>query len=134
MSSATSVDELLVRIQKLEKEIEKLKEKNYAESKEIAISIAREEVKHQSSIIKNEVRDELRKELATKEDILLVEGKLIGGIKTMEERLEKKMALLEKKIALTNQKIDYWVKILIILIIISPFIPEVLKNIGLLLR
>ncbi|AEF95807.1 hypothetical protein [Methanotorris igneus] len=134
MSSATSVDELLVRIQKLEKEVEKLKEKNDAESKEIAISIAREEVKHQSSIIKNEVRDELRKELATKEDILLVEGKLSGEIKTMEERLEIKMALLEKKIGLTNQKMDYWVKILIILIIISPFIPEVLKNIGLLLR
>ncbi|UXM85383.1 hypothetical protein [Methanococcus aeolicus] len=52
MSSATSVDELLIRIQKLEKEIEKLKEKNEAESKEIDISIAREEVKHQSSIIK----------------------------------------------------------------------------------
>ena len=78
--------------------------------------MAREEIKHQSVIIKNEVRDELRRELATKEDILLT-----------GERLEKKIELL-------NQKIDFWIKILIILIIISPFIPEVLKNIGLLIR
>ncbi|CAB3288601.1 Eukaryotic translation initiation factor 3 110 kDa subunit [Methanocaldococcus lauensis] len=134
MSSTITVDELLNRIQKLEKEIEKLKEKNYTETKEIAISVAREEIKHQSSIIKNEVRDELRKELATKEDLLIVEEKLRGEIK----ELDKKIVLLEKKIDLTNQKIDqkidYWIKILIILIIISPFIPEVLKNIGLLLK
>ncbi|CAB3289293.1 Eukaryotic translation initiation factor 3 110 kDa subunit [Methanocaldococcus lauensis] len=96
MSSTITVDELLNRIQKLEKEIEKLKEKNYAETKEIAISVAREEVKHQSSIIKNEVRDELRKELATKEDLIIV-----------EEKLRKEIKELEKKIDLTNQKIDY---------------------------
>ncbi len=56
------------------------------------------------------------KNLAIKEDILLI-----------EERLEKKIKLL-------NQKIDFWIKILIILIIISPFMPEVLKSIGLILR
>ena len=111
------------RIQKLEKEIEKLKERNNAETKEIIINTAREEVKYQSSIIKNEVRDELRKDLATKEDIMLA-----------EERLEKKIALLEKKVDMSNQKMDYWTKILIILIIISPFIPEALKSIGLILR
>ncbi|CAB3287876.1 Eukaryotic translation initiation factor 3 110 kDa subunit [Methanocaldococcus lauensis] len=92
MSSTITVDELLNRIQKLEKEIEKLKEKNYAETKEIAVSVAREE-------IKNEIRDELRKELATKEDLIIVKEKLRGEI---------------------------WTKILIILIIISLFIPEVL--------
>lgn len=123
MSSYISNDELLDRIQKLEKEIEKLKERNNAETKEIIINTAREEVKYQSSIIKNEVRDELRKDLATKEDIMLA-----------EERLEKKMALLEKKVDMSNQKMDYWTKILIILIIISPFIPEALKSIGLILR
>ena len=123
MSSPISNDELLDRIQKLEKEIEKLKERNNAETKEIIINTAREEVKYQSSIIKNEVRDELRKDLATKEDIMLA-----------EERLEKKIALLEKKVDMSNQKMDYWTKILIILIIISPFIPEALKSIGLILR
>jgi FtsZ-binding cell division protein ZapB len=123
MSSYISNDELLDRIQKLEKEIEKLKERNNAETKEIIINTAREEVKYQSSIIKNEVRDELRKDLATKEDIMLA-----------EERLEKKIALLEKKVDMSNQKMDYWTKILIILIIISPFIPEALKSIGLILR
>ena len=51
-----------------------------------------------------------------------------------EERLEKKIALLEKKVDMSNQKMDYWTKILIILIIISPFIPEALKSIGLILR
>ncbi|WP_456374030.1 hypothetical protein [Methanocaldococcus sp.] len=84
-----TVDELLNRIQKLEKEIEKLKEKNYAETKEIAISVVRNEVMYQSSIIKNEVRDELRKELATKEDLMLVEERLCGEIKAIEERLKR---------------------------------------------
>ena len=41
MSSYISNDELLDRIQKLEKEIEKLKERNNAETKEIIINTAR---------------------------------------------------------------------------------------------
>ena len=49
----------------------------------------------------------LRKELATKEDILLVKTELLGEIKI----------------------IKLWIKILVVLIVISPFIPEVLKNI-----
>ncbi|ADC70377.1 hypothetical protein MFS40622_1706 [Methanocaldococcus sp. FS406-22] len=49
----------------------------------------------------------LRKELATKEDILLVKTELLGEIKI----------------------IKLWIKILVVLIVIFPFIPEVLKNI-----
>jgi chromosome segregation ATPase len=118
MSNIT-INDLIAKIQKLEEEIEKLKEENKIlkeRIKETSTYVAREEIRHQSIVIKNEVRDELRKELATKEDILLA-----------EERLENKIELL-------NQKIDFWIKILIILIIISPFIPEVLKSIGLILR
>jgi len=118
MSNIT-INDLIAKIQKLEEEIEKLKEENKLlkeRIRETSTYTAREEIKYQIPIMKNEVRDELRKELSTKEDILLV-----------EERLEKKIELL-------NQKIDFWIKILIILIIISPFIPEVLRSIGPILR
>ena len=78
------MNDLMAKIQKLEEEIEKLKEENKIlkeRIKETSTYVAREEVKYQIPIVKNEVRDELRKELATKEDILLV-----------EERLEKKLS------------------------------------------
>jgi hypothetical protein len=54
----------------------------------------------------------LRKELATKEDILLVKTELLSEIKI----------------------IKIWIKILGVLIVISPFMPEVLKNIWLLMK
>ena len=54
----------------------------------------------------------LRKELATKEDILLVKTELLSEIKI----------------------IKLWIKILVVLIVVSPFIPEVLKNIWLLIK
>lgn len=81
--SSISINDLALKIEKLEKEIKKLKEENELlkeKIKETSICVAREEIKYQSAIIRNDVRDELRKELATKEDLMLV-----------EERLEKKL-------------------------------------------
>ena len=83
MSSYISNDELLDRIQKLEDELGKLKEENKLLKetiKETSTCVAREEVKYQTYIIKNEVRDELRKELSTKEDIILMKEELMRYI------------------------------------------------------
>ena len=121
MSSYISNDELLDRIQKLEKEIEKLKERNNAETKEIIINTAREEVKYQSSIIKNEVRDELRKELSTKEDLMLIEERLSGKIKSMEEGLKR---YTDNKF---NQIIILQIIILFAIIITNPNAINLIK-------
>ena len=43
--------------------------------------------KEEKIIIKNELKDELRKELATKDDILLVEERLRGEMKAMKEEI-----------------------------------------------
>jgi predicted RNase H-like nuclease (RuvC/YqgF family) len=100
MSSYISNDELLDRIQKLEDELGKLKEENKLLKetiKETSTCVAREEVKYQTYIIKNEVRDELRKELSTKEDIILMKEELMRYIDNKSNQLDGKYNQLDKK-------------------------------------
>ena len=100
MSSPISNDELLDRIQKLEEEIGKLKEENKLLKetiKETSTCVAREEVKYQTYIIKNEVRDELKKELSTKEDIILMKEELMRYIDNKSNQLDGKYNQLDKK-------------------------------------
>ncbi|WP_292461087.1 hypothetical protein [Methanothermococcus sp.] len=67
------------KAKKLVDYFEKRLEENKNETKEIAISIAREETQYQTNIIKHDIRDELRK-LATKEDLLLTKEELMRHI------------------------------------------------------
>ena len=90
----------LDRIQKLEEELGKLKEENKLLKetiKETSTCVAREEVKYQTYIIKNEVRDELRKELSTKEDIILMKEELMRYIDNKSNQLDGKYNQLDKK-------------------------------------
>ena len=76
---------------------------------------------NQSSIIKNEVRDELRKELSTKEDLMLIEERLSGKIKSMEEGLKR---YTDNKF---NQIIILQIIILFAIIITNPNAINLIK-------
>jgi len=111
MSSAGGVyDELLEKIQYLEKELRELKEEVMRTSKSISKEVAREEIEYQKNIIKNDLRDELRKELATKEDVLLAK---------ME--LKKDMTELDKKFTI------YFIILLCAIILTSPQAIDLIK-------
>ena len=118
MSSAGGVyDELLEKIQYLEKELRELKEEVMRTSKSISKEVAREEIEYQKNIIKNDLRDELRKELATKEDVLLAKMELK---KDMAE-LKKDMTELDKKFTI------YFIILLCAIILTSPQAIDLIK-------
>jgi hypothetical protein len=55
---------------------------------EEALGTIEEKAKEQKTVIKAELRDELRKELATKEDVLLVKEELFGEMGKLEQKIE----------------------------------------------
>ena len=75
------------KAKKLVDYFEKRLEENKKEAKEMAIITAREEVKYHTNIIKHDIRDELRKELATKEDIYILDKKIDNEIKLLKRDL-----------------------------------------------
>ena len=113
------------KAKKLVDYFEKRLEETKNETKDIATITAREETQHQTNIIKHDIRDELRKELATKEDISMVKTELKNDI-----------YMLDKKIDEVDKKIDNEIKLLkrdliIVIIIMSIVGPEIFKFISL---
>nr|WP_052294365.1 hypothetical protein [Methanocaldococcus fervens] len=62
--------------------------------------------KEEKIIIKNELKDELRKELATKDDILLVEERLRGEMKAMKEEI---LRYVDNRFNQLDKKNDSWI-------------------------
>jgi len=75
MGSSITIEELYHRIQKLETENRELRE------------ILNNKLKDEKILIKTELRDELRKELATKEDIYILDKKIDTEIKLLKRDL-----------------------------------------------
>ena len=70
-------------------------------------------VKEGKLLVKNELKEELRNELSTKEDILLV-----------EERLKKKIELLNQKIEITKKELEYKMIIQTLIILFAIIITN----------
>ena len=72
---------------------------------EEALGTIEEKAKEQKTVIKAELREELRKELATKEDVLLVKEELLGEIGKLEQKIETVHKELEQKMETVRQKL-----------------------------
>ena len=79
---------LLQLYELFEKKLGKEEAKEAIELVEKAIEAVREEAKAQKPILKAEIREELRKELATKEDIALVRQELETVYKELDQKIE----------------------------------------------
>ena len=81
--------------------------------------------KEEKIIIKNELKDELRKELATKDDILLVEERLRGELKAMKEEI---LRYVDNRVNQLDKKLTVGFVILILLYILTnPNAIELIK-------
>ena len=72
---------------------------------EEALGTIEEKAKEQKTVIKAELREELRKELATKEDVLLVKEELLGEIGKLEQKIETVHKELEQKMETVRQEL-----------------------------
>jgi dTDP-glucose pyrophosphorylase len=88
------------------------KVKDEKEAEELYNAIV-EIVKEGKLLVKNELKEELRNELSTKEDILLV-----------EERLKKKIELLNQKIEITKKELEYKMIIQTLIILFAIIITN----------
>ena len=106
------------KAKKLVDYFEKRLEETKNETKDIATITAREETQHQTNIIKHDIRDELRKELATKEDISMVKTELKNDIYMLDKKIDNEIKLLKRDL-------------IIVIIIMSIVGPEIFNFISL---
>ena len=98
-----------------EKKLGKEEAKEAIELVEKAIEAVREEAKAQKPILKAEIREELRKELATKEDIALVRQEL----ETVYKELDQKIETVRQEVKTIEEKLMGEIKVLKILIYVT---------------
>ena len=94
----------------LEEEVGRERAEKIGKLIESALEQVEEKAREQKSVIKAQLRDELRKELASKEDIALVRQEietvrqeLKGEIKALEEKMKRWLLILGFLIVFTNQ-------------------------------
>ena len=105
--------ELLELYELFEKKLGKEEAKKAIELVGKAIESVREEAKAQKPVLKAEIKDELRKELVTKEEFYGEIGKLRQEIKTFEEKMKKWLLLLGFLIMFLNKgTIEFVFKVL----------------------
>jgi predicted RND superfamily exporter protein len=106
---------LLELYELFEKKLGKEEAKEAIELVGKAIEAIREEAKAQKPILKAEVREELRKELATKEDIAIVRQE----IQTVRQEIETVYRELNQKIETVRQELKGEMGVLRILIYVT---------------
>jgi F0F1-type ATP synthase membrane subunit b/b' len=84
-----------------------------------AIEAIREEAKAQKPILKAEIREELRKELATKEDIAIVRQEIETTYRELDQKIETVYRELNQKIETVRQELKGEMKVLRILIYVT---------------
>jgi len=105
--------ELLELYELFEKKLGKEEAKKAIELVGKAIESVREEAKAQKPVLKAELKEELRKELVTKEEFYGEIGKLRQEIKTFEEKMKKWLLLLGFLIVFLNKgTIEFVFKVL----------------------
>jgi prefoldin subunit 5 len=125
MSSNITLEALANEIKILKAEINNLKE----ETK----SIARNEVEYHKNIIKNDLRDELRKELASKDDVLLVKKE----VEMIRTELKGEIDLVRGEMELLRREMEILKREMIIMtliIILAMYAPDILGKIGILFK
>jgi len=75
------------------------------EAIEKSLSVIEEKAKEQKVIIKTELKDELTKELVTKDELKATEERLRGEIKTTEEKLRREIEEVRREIRATEERL-----------------------------
>ena len=110
---------LLELYELFEKKLGKEEAKEAIELVGKAIEAIREEAKAQKPILKAEIREELRKELVTKEEFFGETGKLEQKIETVRQEIETVYRELNQKIETVRQELKGEMKVLRILIYVT---------------
>ena len=97
---------LLELYELFEKKLGKEEAKEAIELVGKAIEAIREEAKAQKPILKAEIREELRKELATKEDIVVVRQEIETVYRELDQKIEIVRQEIETVYRELNQKIE----------------------------
>jgi len=79
--------------------------KKVIEAIEKSLSSIEEKAKEQKIIIKHELKDELTKELVTKDELKATEERLRGEIKTTEEKLRREIEEVRGEIRATEERL-----------------------------
>ena len=99
-----------------EKKLGKEEAKKAIKLVEEALEVIEQKAKEQKTIVKAELKDELRKELATKEDIAILEQKMETVYRELDQKIETVRQEMQTVYRELNQKIDGELKVLRLLI------------------
>ena len=102
-----------------EEKLGKEKAKEAIKLIEEALEAVEEKAKEQKTVIKAELKDDLRKELVTKEEFFGEIGKLRQEIETVRQELKGEIKALDEKIAGLEGRIKGEIKVLKILIYVA---------------
>ena len=109
-----------------EKKLGKEEAKKAIKLVEEALEAVEQKAKEQKTIVKAELKDELRKELATKEDIAILEQKLETAyrefdqkMETVRQEIQTVYRELDQKIETVRQEIRGELKVLMLLIYVT---------------
>ena len=98
-----------------EKKLGKEEAKKAIKLVEEALEAVEQKAKEQKAVVKAELKDELRKELATKEDIAILEQKM----ETVRQEIQTVYRELDQKIETVRQEIRGELKVLKLLIYVT---------------
>ena len=96
-----------------EEELGKEKAERAIELVKEILNTVEKKAREQKTIVKSELKDELRKELATKEDIAILDQKL----ETVYRELDQKIETVRQEIRTSEERIKKWLFLLMFLII-----------------
>jgi hypothetical protein len=99
-----------------EEKLGKEKAKEAIKLVEEALKSVEEKAKEQKVIVKAELKDELRKELATKEDIAVLDQKIETVHRELDQKIETVYRELDQKIETVRQELKGEIKVLRVLI------------------
>ncbi len=130
MNSNTTMEQVAEELQKLKKEIILLKEEKLEKQENQRIL---KEMKYYKSTIKNELKDELKKDLAGRDDILLVKYELKNEMSSLRKEVEMIRAELKnetKDVAKEIRLIRRDMIIIALILLLAIYVPTILGKMG----
>ena len=128
---------LLELYELFEKKLGKEEAKEAIELVGKAIETVREEAKAQKPVLKAEIREELRKELATKEDVAILDQKMETVYKELDQKIEtvrQEIETVRQELKGEIRELRVYMKFTIIIVVIgitvlNPNFTELVKSI-----
>lgn len=133
MNSNTTMEQVAEELQKLKKEIILLKEEKLEKLEKQENQRILKEMEYYKSTIKNELKDELKKDLAGRDDILLVKYELKNEMSSLRKEVEMIRAELKnetKDVAKEIRLIRRDMIIIALILLLAIYVPTILGKMG----